>query len=253
MPDRKNQSGIRMWSFSDMSLSAASKIGDIANIVLLISLVAGVISTFVIVKTAAVKEDHWDVLRDQARISIAEANARALEAGQKTEEEKFERVKIEQEMLKQLRPRDLSKQQIDDLVSALKGKINKKLSVHTLTDSEARSFGFVIMHVLTKAGIEFDWIRPTAEKNVFPVPGIPTGLTLYMANGRKDPEAKQLVEMFMDAFAKAGVQIAGYMPEKPLPDVPSPSLFISKRQPPFSWLPEYVAPADLTKPPWEPE
>ena len=59
---------------------ATARDPGVANIALLVSLVAGVISTFVIVKTAAVKEHHWDVLRDQARISIADANARALEA-----------------------------------------------------------------------------------------------------------------------------------------------------------------------------
>jgi hypothetical protein len=229
-----------------MSLPLAEFISFWSNWILIGALIVGVVATYGIVVSGNVKESA-------ANTRIADANARAAEAGQKAEEEKLERVKIEQEILKQLRPRDLSKQQFDDLVSALKGKINKKLSVHTLTDREASAFGFAIMDALTKAGIEFDWIKPTAEKNVFSVPDNSAGLTLYVSNVRKDPAIKQLVETFMDAFAKAGVPMGAHMPDEPLPDVPSPSLFISKHQPPFSWFPEYLAPAGLPKPPWEPK
>jgi hypothetical protein len=48
-----------MWPFSEMSLAAASIIGTIANSALLACLLGGVISTFVIVKTTDVKEEHW--------------------------------------------------------------------------------------------------------------------------------------------------------------------------------------------------
>jgi len=237
-----NHVGMEIWPSREWS----EWLYDSANIALIVALVVGAFATVMIVWMGNKKEEY--LKRD-----VAAAQLRGDEAIAKSESDRLERVKIEQEMLKQLRPRDLSKQQVDDLVSALKGKINKKLSVHTLTDSEASSFGFAIMHALTKAGIEFDWIRPTAEKNVFPVPDDSAGLTLYVSNVRKDPDSKQLVQTFVDAFTKAGVQIGAYMPDKPLPDIPSPSLFISKHQPPFSWFPEYLAPAGLPKPPWEPK
>ena len=55
-----------MWPFSEMSLSTATLVGTLANWGLLASLVASVISTFLIVKTADVKEEHWDKLRELA-------------------------------------------------------------------------------------------------------------------------------------------------------------------------------------------
>jgi hypothetical protein len=83
-----------MWPFSEMSLPMATLVGTIANWTLLASLLTGVISTFVIVKTADVKEEHWDRSRLEAQERIAglaaqgerlrkdteEARARALEA-----------------------------------------------------------------------------------------------------------------------------------------------------------------------------
>jgi hypothetical protein len=82
-----------MWPFSEMSLSAATLVGAIANWGLLACLVGGVLSTFVIVKTADVKEEHWAEARrvsDEAisktNVNIAEANARAKEAELKLEQ-----------------------------------------------------------------------------------------------------------------------------------------------------------------------
>jgi hypothetical protein len=186
---------------------------------------------------------------------VAEANARASKANEKAEKERLDRIKIEQEILKQLRPRDLSRQQFDDLVSALEGKINKPLSVHTLADHEASSFGFAIRDALIKAGVKKEW-RPTAEENRFPVPGLvtnSTGLTLYVSNAHEDHEAREFVQTVSNACVKAGVPMGVSMPINSLPGVPSPSLFISKRWPPFTWFPEYLAPVELARPPWEPK
>jgi hypothetical protein len=55
-----------MWPFSEMSLSTASLVGTIANWALLISLLTGLFSTFVIVKTTDVKEEHWETARQQS-------------------------------------------------------------------------------------------------------------------------------------------------------------------------------------------
>jgi hypothetical protein len=63
-----------MWPFSEMSLAAASLFGTIANWVLLASLLGGVLSTFVIVKTADVKEDHWAEDRRVSNERIAGLN-----------------------------------------------------------------------------------------------------------------------------------------------------------------------------------
>jgi hypothetical protein len=83
-----------MWPFSKLSLPWATFWYDIANIALLCSLIAGVISTFILVQAGHIKEHHWDIAREQSRervatletelenaqAAIAEANAHALES-----------------------------------------------------------------------------------------------------------------------------------------------------------------------------
>jgi hypothetical protein len=61
-----------MWPFSEMSLSAASLVGTIANWALLASLIGGLLSTFVIVKTTDVKEEHWAEDRRKSNEKIAD-------------------------------------------------------------------------------------------------------------------------------------------------------------------------------------
>ena len=61
----KSQAGKRMWLFSEMSLPTATLWSDVANWVLVGSLLFGLLSTFAIVKLGNVKEHHWDKARDQ--------------------------------------------------------------------------------------------------------------------------------------------------------------------------------------------
>jgi hypothetical protein len=63
-----------MWPFSEMSLATASLVGTIANWILLASLVGGVLSTFVIVKTSDIKEEHWAEDRIKSNERIAKLN-----------------------------------------------------------------------------------------------------------------------------------------------------------------------------------
>jgi hypothetical protein len=63
-----------MWPFSEMSLSVASLVGTVANWTLLVSLVVGVLSTFVIVKASDVKEEHWAEDRRVSNERIAGLN-----------------------------------------------------------------------------------------------------------------------------------------------------------------------------------
>ena len=108
MPLGKNQSGLRMWPFSGMSLALATWLSDIANIVLLLSLVLGVVSTLVIVKTAGIKEEYWDEDRrhsseriaelttqsDELRRDTAVANERAAEATRKANEAELKLIEF---------------------------------------------------------------------------------------------------------------------------------------------------------------
>jgi hypothetical protein len=64
-----------MWPFSTMSLESASFWGTIANWSLVACLVGGVVSTFAIVKTTDVKEEHWANDRQRSKEHIARLNA----------------------------------------------------------------------------------------------------------------------------------------------------------------------------------
>src|ERR1700722_15630750 len=79
-----------MWPFSEMSLATASLIGTIANWELLVSLIGGVLSTFVIVKTADVKEDHWAEDRRISNERIAELTTQGDIARKETEKAKLQ-------------------------------------------------------------------------------------------------------------------------------------------------------------------
>lgn len=167
-------------------------------------------------------------------------------------------VNTEKAMLKQLSPRDFTKDEFVDFVSALRGNIKRKVTVYTIPDPEASQFGFEIAYALQEAQIPRDWVQ--LDRNEMSVPGIgpvagisSTNVTLYdpgAASG--DSEAKAEVDAFFAAAAKGHVIVGATRPPKPIPGVPIPSIFVGLKQPPFSWLPKFAGPGDLPSPPWEP-
>lgn len=94
--------GRRMWPFSNMSLETATLWFDIANGVLLASLLFGVLSTFAIVRLGNVKEHHWDLAREQSRERVKGLELETAKANQKAEEERLARIKINLDALKTL-------------------------------------------------------------------------------------------------------------------------------------------------------
>jgi hypothetical protein len=111
---RKSQRGRRMWP----SLATASRVSDVANVALIFSLVLSVVSTCMIVWMGNVKEIYWDDARDKSGekireldVAVAEANVRAAEANKIAEQERLERVRIEE----RIAPRRLSAEQQNTL------------------------------------------------------------------------------------------------------------------------------------------
>lgn len=143
-----------MWPFSEMSLSAASLVGTIANWTLLVSLLGGVLSTFVIVKTTDVKEEHWAEDRrksneriadlgtqgDQARAElgtakadIAKANAEIAQANERAATARLETERLKRTVSWRL----LSAEHTSKLTAVLstrKGRVNLR---YTDGDPEA--------------------------------------------------------------------------------------------------------------------
>jgi len=63
-----------MWPFSEPSLELASRISDVANAALLISLIVGLVSTYLIVSMGNKKEEYWEIDRAASRERIAQLN-----------------------------------------------------------------------------------------------------------------------------------------------------------------------------------
>jgi len=109
-----------MWPFSEMSLSTATTLGNIANVGLLLSLLTGVISTFLIVKTTDVKEGHWDAARDRANERIVELTTQGDQLRKDTAEATARALEAQLELEKFKKPRSISPEQRNRLADSMK-------------------------------------------------------------------------------------------------------------------------------------
>lgn len=172
MPPQNSQPGRGMRLFSDMPLETANWLSDVANLVLLGSLIAGVLATFVVVQAGNVKEAHWDKAREEAVKAIAEANARAEEAKAVAEGERLARIKLEKEMAW----RSLSGEQTASLVSAMHAFAGQLFTIATYPDDpEAVNFASDLVNTLVAAGWRFD--KPKGPLAF----GVETGLRIEIA------------------------------------------------------------------------
>jgi hypothetical protein len=147
-----------------MSLASATLWGAVANWGLLVSLVGGVVSTYVVVKTTDVKEHHWEQQKKQAeeRIAanetetaraVAESNRaieRAAEAQRKTAE-------AELELLRLRTPRRLN---AEIFATALKSK--SRWPIIELWFLDASDCGFFAMDIATQLS-HAGWAPPMAR------------------------------------------------------------------------------------------
>jgi hypothetical protein len=197
-----------MWPFSEMSLPTATLIGTIANWALLACLLGGVLSTFVIVKTTDVKEEHWDRDRDasrerikeltkettrlstegdEARAAIAGANARALEA--------------QAELARFRAPRSISATDRPKLVSALSAYAGTNAAVYILGDGpEPNGLALSILGMLREAHWEvLPWNWTGA--------GAATGIVVLFKPGSTS-EIEAICEALVSALNSAHITAA---------------------------------------------
>jgi hypothetical protein len=144
-----------MWPFSEMSLSAASLVGTIANWMLLASLIGGVISTFVIVKTADVKEEHWAVERQIADEKIAELQVQGDESRKATAEANARVAEANLALAKLTTPRSLSPVDRSRLVEVLKEFAKTPFDFFITPDPEPVTLMDQLAELLTDAGWEW--------------------------------------------------------------------------------------------------
>jgi hypothetical protein len=156
-----------MWPFSEMSLSAATVVGTIANWILLVSLLGGVLSTFIIVKTTDVKEEHWADDRRKsnehiarlsaeaefARAGVAAAQEETAKANRATEELRRQNLDLE----KAFSPRMLMQYPAAEKLAPF---VPTKVMILSLPDFEARRMAGQIAMLLELA----KW--PKAERQL---------------------------------------------------------------------------------------
>jgi hypothetical protein len=151
-----------------MSLATASLVGTIANWMLLTSLIGGVLSTFVIVKTSDVKEEHWAEDRRASNEHIAELTTLGDIARKETAQAKLE--------LQQVRfPRSLN---IDKFKAAIE-RI-PPTTVEVLFDANAPDAAF-LAHLIW--GIFFNAKWPMAQPGGPAPVGAPNSNNLLTAHG----------------------------------------------------------------------
>ena len=149
-----NKKGRRMWP----SLDTATRAADIAIFVFIGSLVVGVVATAVIVWMANVKESHWQHERELSRErtaqvdkDIAVAHARAANAELRAEEEKGERLKLEERIAPRLLTLE-QQTQVSNKLHPFDGRKKVRVLSYAL-DAEGSVLAEQIIACLESAGI----------------------------------------------------------------------------------------------------
>ena len=214
------------------SLETASWLSDRAGWVLAVSLLFGFAATVLIIWMGAVKEHHWDLLRENAqteisklnvqseqlradaeasKAEIAKANESAAEANLKAEEERLARIKIEA----RIGPRLLPQAEQIKLTDALKGFGAQVVTIQASPQlPESEWFARVLAAPLTSAGWEVTILPGDNSNNTI----FPTGVIIRYAtewsaknNGvpTKSPAAEKLAEFLrgLDISATALPQL----------------------------------------------
>ena len=149
--DNDIQGGMRWMSFS---AARAAWLYNVANAMLIVSLVGGLVATFLIVWMGNLKERNASAEASHLKERIAGADARAAEANRMAEQERLARVRIEAG----LASRRLSSDQTSRFVSALiaaKGTI-QGVDITLLGDEEAHAFGLELARAIQSAGVPVD-------------------------------------------------------------------------------------------------
>lgn len=136
-----------MWP----SEAAASLAYDIANVALIVSLVAGVISTVLVVWMGNVKEEYLQRSLTNVTNKTAQANERAAIATNQAAQAQLALVKFRE-------PRVLTSEQQMGLVETLRQYPRQEFSLSVAAGQEAAGFACLLDSVLKKAG----WIRNDA-------------------------------------------------------------------------------------------
>jgi hypothetical protein len=157
-------------------------------------------------------------LQRRSDIRVAELAKEAAEANLATEQLSAANLALQ----KQVRGREISEEQRDQVVSGLKGKITSDLRIYVVREPEAQAYAFSISLLLQEVGM-----KPL----VFPMDGVPwvqTGV-VFCWKGDKDDQLIRKVLGFDAKIVTLGVPSVSPNPLGPL--CPPGSLYVGLKPP----------------------
>src|SRR5258708_7107080 len=204
----------------EISLEAADRVFDWANIALGAGLVISAAATVAVLSSAHRKEEYLkrdvsaaheraaaankgaaeaNVRGEEAKAQSSEANARAAEASNEAAQARLAHEKLKAE----LAWRELSSTQRSKLVSALKGKVAKVTVAWLTSDPEASAYAEQLGSAIEASGAS---VEPIAWMSI---DRVPIGVTVMGVEG---PEADALIA----GLKAAGINIAFERRQQPL-------------------------------------
>jgi hypothetical protein len=249
-----------------------------ANVVYLGAVAVAAVASFAIyqlsARIGADKDRELQKFQSEARVQIEDAQAKAAQAEARAAELLKSNTELQIElqheqsarsaMLVQLQPRDMTRDQMDQFVASIRGKVTE-LHVFTIPDPEAAVYGFTVLEALQRAGVAVSWYR--LSSSVIPVEGVAsTGMTIYEYPATGEGGAGHaLMEAF---YPLAALSTPGRHLEVPCTStmdhdatlplaakcrIPSPALFIALKPPAFLDFPDYLKTREMEalRPPWE--
>jgi len=171
-------------------------------------------------RTAVLEQDA-----EASRAAIAEANARAAEAGQKAEEERLARVKLEQA----LRPRHLTREQAKAVGEFVRDHLPNLMLAYTGWDHEsswlASEIGFAVQEARPQKGGPLQLVlnTPQGASSTLIVPDLKKRISSRLLS-KKD------IDEIMGPFFELGFGITEHTLFPEYPDVPI--LYIAPKAPP---------------------
>jgi hypothetical protein len=175
---------------------------------------------------------------------------KAAEREQQITNESIEsNLKVQRAMRDQLKPRDISKEQIATISAAIRDRM-PTIDLYTLSDVEASKYAFAISETLKAGKVDVRlMLSGTKAVPTFPdkfnVAVAISGVTVVDSN-------KVTVSLLIGAFDKAGIQVlgetvsggvAGVVDGKWVADagVKTPAIFVGLKPVPFSRFPAFSA------------
>ena len=265
-----------LFPIATMSAADAESFSDVCIVIAVIGgilLIAGLIGEFPesenwkksflykCAKAAVIIGVLGELLADTAIFKAAEREQ------QLTNESIESNLKVQKAMLDQLKPRDISKEQLATISSALKGRI-ETIYLYPLADPEASQYLYAIGEVLKAGGADVKLMLPGRPEAGFPdkfnVSVSIIGVTAYETGGKHE-----IVDLLVKSFGQAGIAIMGQWSDKLAgindgkwvadAGVQSPAIFVGLKPIPFSRFPALSTSTELeeffkTHPPaWEPK